>query len=170
MAKAEQQLSSNQQSLEAAPATKASYMVVPIVTMVVSMVGFMLWTGNGVLAQGSGSKSVLYATILATAVAYLMLVFGKRFTHHEAVETGFKGMGEILPLVTIVLLSLTLGSSLKVLGTGEHAGILVQAISFQVTPFVAECIEHGTPHPSTHLHGCAHWRDHLELLRGRGAA
>ena len=125
MAKAEQQLSSNQQSLEAAPATKASYMVVPIVTMVVSMVGFMLWTGNGVLAQGSGSKSVLYATILATAVAYLMLVFGKRFTHHEAVETGFKGMGEILPLVTIVLLSLTLGSSLKVLGTGVFVAGLV---------------------------------------------
>ena len=125
MAKAEQQLSSNQQSLEAAPATKASYMVVPIVTMVVSMVGFMLWTGNGVLSQGSGSKSVLYATILATAVAYLMLVFGKRFTHHEAVETGFKGMGEILPLVTIVLLSLTLGSSLKVLGTGVFVAGLV---------------------------------------------
>ena len=125
MAKAEQQLQSNQQQLSAAAATKPGYMVIPILTMVVSMVGFMLWTGNGVLSQGSGSKSVLYATILATAVAYLMLVFSKRFTHHEAVDVGFKGMGELLPLVTIVLLSLTLGSSLKVLGTGLFvAGIV----------------------------------------------
>lgn len=100
------------------PATRARYMLVPLLVMVVSMVGFMLWTGNGELAQGSGSKSVLYATLLATAVAYLLLLVNKRFTHQEAVTIGFKGMGELLPLVTIVLLSLTLGSSLKVLGTG----------------------------------------------------
>jgi Na+/H+ antiporter NhaC len=93
--------------------------------MVLSMVGFMLWTGNGEIAQGSGSKSVLYATALATAVAYALLLLHKRFTHQEAVEIGFKGMGELLPLVTIVLLSLTLGNSLKVLGTGVFvAGIV----------------------------------------------
>lgn len=125
LATAESQLATNDQNLTSAAATKASYMTVPILTMVLSMVGFMFWTGNGVLSQGSGSKSVLYATILATSVAYLMLVFSKRFTHHDAVKIGFKGMGELLPLVTIVLLSLTLGSSLKVLGTGVFvAGIV----------------------------------------------
>ena len=107
-----------QTPVETTPATKARFMIVPLVTMVVSMVGFMIWTGNGELAQGSGSKSVLYATVLATAVAYLLLITYQRFSHQQAVEIGFKGMGELLPLVTIVLLSLTLGSSLKVLGTG----------------------------------------------------
>lgn len=107
------------------PATRARYMLLPLITMVVSMVGFMLWTGDGKLADGSGSKSVLYATALATALAYLLLITHKRFTHKEAVEIGFKGMGELLPLVTIVLLSLTLGSSLKVLGTGVFvAGVV----------------------------------------------
>ncbi|MDC8832191.1 Na+/H+ antiporter NhaC family protein [Alteromonas gilva] len=138
LAKAEKSLSSNQQELSAAPATSPAYMVVPILTMVLSMVGFMLWTGNGVLSQGSGSKSVLYATILATAVAYLMLVLNKRFTHHQAVDTGFKGMGELLPLVTIVLLSLTLGSSLKVLGTGLFvAGIVGEYLPlFMIVPML----------------------------------
>lgn len=111
--------------LTSEPATKARYMLLPLITMVVSMVGFMLWTGDGKLAEGSGSKSVLYATALATALAYLLLITHKRFTHKEAVEIGFKGMGELLPLVTIVLLSLTLGSSLKVLGTGVFvAGVV----------------------------------------------
>ncbi|MEQ5809360.1 sodium:proton antiporter [Alteromonas sp. NFXS44] len=111
--------------IESEPATKVRFMVVPLVLMVVSMVGFMLWTGDGVLANGSGSKSVLYATILATVVAYFLLILHKRFTHHEAVEIGFKGMGELLPLVSIVLLSMTLGASLKVLGTGVFvAGIV----------------------------------------------
>jgi Na+/H+ antiporter NhaC len=107
------------------PATKARFMLVPLIIMVLSMVGFMFWTGNGVLSEGSGSKSVLYATALATAIAYGLLLIHKRFTHKEAVEIGFKGMGELLPLVTIVLLSLTLGNSLKVLGTGVFvAGIV----------------------------------------------
>lgn len=111
--------------LETTPATKARFMLIPLFTMVSSMVGFMFWTGNGVLAEGSGSKSVLYATVLATAVAYLLLISHRQFTHQQAVKTGFKGMGELLPLVTIVLLSLTLGSSLKILGTGVFVSGIV---------------------------------------------
>ncbi|MEW9797454.1 Na+/H+ antiporter NhaC family protein [Alteromonas sp. CYL-A6] len=125
MKQAEEEHRTAMHAPEAEPATKARFMLVPLITMVVSMVGFMLWTGNGSLAQGSGSKSVLYATALATAVAYALLLLHKRFTHTEAVHIGFKGMGELLPLVTIVLLSLTLGNSLKVLGTGVFvAGIV----------------------------------------------
>ena len=85
----------------------------------------MVWTGDGVLANGSGSKSVLYATILASVVAYILLLSGKRFSHHELMDVGFKGMGELLPLVSIVLLSLTLGASLKDLGTGTFVASLV---------------------------------------------
>lgn len=118
MAVEEQRRQQEETTLENQPATLARYMVVPLLVMVTSMVGFMFWTGDGSLAQGSGSKSVLYATMLATAVAYLLLLGHGRFSHQEAVKVGFKGMGELLPLVTIVLLSLTLGSSLKVLGTG----------------------------------------------------
>lgn len=125
MAKEEKAMSHLETVLDSEPATKARFMVLPLLTMVVSMVGFMLWTGNGVLADGSGSKSVLYATVLATAVAYFLLILHKRFNHHQAVEIGFKGMGELLPLVTIVLLSLTLGASLKVLGTGVFVAGLV---------------------------------------------
>ena len=37
-----------------------AYMLVPLFVMVAGMVGFMFWTGNGVMADGSGSRSVLY--------------------------------------------------------------------------------------------------------------
>ncbi len=107
------------------PASKARYMLLPLATMIFGMLGFMLWTGNGDLASGSGSKSVLYATVLACVVAYLLLLSSGKYTHKALVETGFKGMGEILPLVTIVLLSLTLGASLKELGTGVFVANIV---------------------------------------------
>ena len=100
------------------PATKARYMLVPLMTMVISMFVFMYWTGHGDITAGSGSKSVLYATCLALAVGYFLLRFSNHFTHKKLVEVGFKGIAELLPLVVIVLLSLTLGASLKDLGTG----------------------------------------------------
>lgn len=102
-----------------------SYMLVPLFVMVAGMVGFMLWTGDGVLANGSGSKSVLYSVCLACLVAYVMMLASGKFSHKTLVKTGFAGMGELLPLVTIVLFSLALGSSLKDLGTGIFIAGLV---------------------------------------------
>lgn len=106
-------------------ATKARFMLLPLASMVLGMIGFMFWTGNGDIASGSGSKSVLYATVLACFVAYVLLLRSKQYSHKELVDTGFKGMGEILPLVTIVLFSLTLGASLKELGTGIFVANIV---------------------------------------------
>lgn len=126
MKEAELQLEKQNLEIDAGPAaSKARFMLIPLLTLIVSMIGFMFWTGNGELASGSGSKSVLYATVLASMVAYLQLIAHKQFTHHELVDIGFKGMGELLPLVSIVLLSLTLGASLKDLGTGQFVASLV---------------------------------------------
>jgi len=105
--------------------TRARYMVVPLAVMIFGMIGFMYWTGDGVLSQGSGSRSVLYATTLATMIAYLQMLFAKQFDHIRLVKIGFEGMGELLPLVAIVLLSLALGASLGDLGTGAYISQLV---------------------------------------------
>jgi len=107
------------------PASKARYMIIPLATMCLSMVGFMFYTGNGDFTAGSGSKSVLYSTSLACLVAYTMMVFSRKFSHKQMTDFAFKGMAELLPLVTIVLLSLALGASLKQLGTGAFIASLV---------------------------------------------
>lgn len=107
------------------PPTKARFMVVPLLTMIFAMIAFMFWTGGGDIAKGSGSKSVLYATALACVVAYIMMLTTRNFSHVKLVETGFHGMSDLLPLVTIVLFSLALGASLKELGTGVFIAGLV---------------------------------------------
>lgn len=98
--------------------TKARFMVVPLLSMVFAMFFFMYWTGDGDITKGSGGEAVLYATCFALAIAYFLLLFSNRFSHKELVDLGFEGLSELLPLVTIVFFSLTLGSSLKELGTG----------------------------------------------------
>ena len=115
-----------------------AFMVAPLAAMIVSMVGFMFWTGNGVLADGSGSRSVLYAVSLACLVAYSMMLASRRFSHVDLVRIGFEGMAELLPLVTIVLFSLALGASLKELGTGVFiAGLAGEALpGFLVAPML----------------------------------
>ena len=114
---------------------KVRYMLLPLLTMVLSMVGFMYWTGQGDLTAGSGSKSVLYATALACIVAYLLLILDKKFSHQQLVDIGYKGMSELLGLVTILLLAIALGASMKSLGTGSFiASLLAQSIPLMLLP------------------------------------
>ena len=107
------------------PPTKARYMLVPLGVMTFGIVFFLWLTGDGNIMQGSGSTSVLWATALAVAVAYLMLLAEKVFTHKELVDISFDGMSNLLPLVSIVLLSLALGASLQALGTGEFVASMI---------------------------------------------
>ena len=110
--------------LEVEP-TQSRYMLVPLGVLIFGMIGFMFITGNGDLTAGSGSKSVLYATASACLIAYLMMLVQGGFTHIQLVKIGFDGMGELLPLVAILLLSIALGASLLELGTGQYvAGIV----------------------------------------------
>ena len=119
------------------PASKPRYMLLPLITLSVSMVAFMFITGNGDFIQGSGSKSVLYATTLACLVAYTMMIASKRFNHKKMTEIGFKGIAELLPLVMIVLFSLALGASLKTLGTGTFiSGLVAENLPLFLVPMV----------------------------------
>lgn len=117
--------------------SKPRFMLVPLLVMSFSMVGFMFLTGNGDFIQGSGSKSVLYATSLACIVAYAMMISTKKFTHKKMTEIGLSGMAELLPLVMIVLFSLALGASLKVLGTGVFiSGLVAESLPYFLIPAV----------------------------------
>ena len=108
------------------PATKVSFMLVPLLTMIGGIILFMWYTGNGEILKGSGSKSVLWAVSVACLVAFAMI----RFSNHSQkattlVKWSFQGMSDLLPLVTTVLLALALGNSMKALGTGEFVSQMV---------------------------------------------
>jgi len=116
---------------------RARDMLVPLAIIVFGMIGFMLWTGKGDLMAGSGSSSVLYATIAALIVSFLMLISQPRFSHRQLVDEGFKGVSEILPLVAILLLSIALGASVRELGTGVFiSGLVADYLPLFLVPAV----------------------------------
>ncbi len=104
---------------------KRRYMLLPFASLVVTMVASLWWTGNGNLGQADGALAILYAVLAGCMVAYIVLILERRFVHQELVDLSFKGMAELLPIVTILLLSITLGSAMKQLGTGYFVATLV---------------------------------------------
>ena len=99
--------------------TKKRYMLLPLVFMVVSILVFMFITGDGDLRKGSGSESVLWSVILSTLLAFALLRFDAKKPTKELMEQSFKGLGNLLPLVTLVLLAFALSSAMGDLKTGE---------------------------------------------------
>jgi len=105
--------------------TKVRYMLAPLGVMTFGIIFFLWLTGDGNIMQGEGAISVLWATTLAVAVGYVMLRTDKVFSHKELVDISFDGMSNLLPLVSIVLLSFALGSSFQDLGTGAFISSLI---------------------------------------------
>ena len=100
------------------PPSRAIYMAIPLFIMIGGTIGFMIWTGDGDIRQGSGAQAILWSVILATAAAFICLAHSKR-AKGELVDIGFKGIGDLLPAVTMIYLALVLGASLNAVGMRE---------------------------------------------------
>lgn len=112
-------------------------MLLPLMVIVLGMLACMLWTGNGDIMAGSGSKSVLYATIAAMLVSYCLLSSQAKFSQPRLFKEGVKGIQEIFPLVMILLLSIALGASVKELGTGVFiSGLVADYLPLFLVPAV----------------------------------
>ncbi len=107
--------------------SRALYMGIPMLILIGGALGFMWWTGGGDITKGSGSQSILWAVVLATAAGFLFLLVSGR-ANGKGVEIGFKGMGDLLPAVTVIFLALVLGASLQALGTGEFIASVAKSI------------------------------------------
>jgi Na+/H+ antiporter NhaC len=108
-----------------APRGKARYFVLPLLSLIVGIVGFMFYTGNGALIDGSGAASVLYAVCVALLLVWLLLRIDGISTHAELVRTSFAGMAELLPIVGILVLAFALGNSLQELQTGLYLASMI---------------------------------------------
>ena len=123
------------EAVDHTPPTRAMHMWLPLLVMVGGSIGFMIWTGKGNMLAGSGSQSILWGVCLALAVAAILLRAGRVFSSRDIQERFFRGIGEMVPPVTILLLAIAFGASLKTLGTGAYmAGIVSDFIPTALVP------------------------------------
>lgn len=135
LARTEASQISCEQSVNTQAHGRARDMLVPLAVIVFVMLACMLWTGDGNIMAGSGSKSVLFATLASLFVSYVLLSSSGRYSQTRLFKEGVKGIGEIFPLVMILLLSIALGSSVKQLGTGVFiAGLVADYLPLFLVP------------------------------------
>ncbi|MFH1516318.1 MAG: Na+/H+ antiporter NhaC family protein [Pseudomonadota bacterium] len=125
------------EDVEAVAPTRAIYMWLPLLVMIAGALAFMAWTGNGNILAGNGSQSILWAVCLAMLVAAVLLMAGKAFSKGALQERGFAGIAEMVPVVAILFLSIALGDSLRVLGTGAFMASVAEAF---VAPMVVPAV------------------------------
>jgi len=99
---------------------KARNMLLPIALMVLSMPFFMWVTGDGNLAQGSGSTSVLWAVLFGLAVAWILSLLAGSLDLDGLSRVGLKGAGALTGMAVVLWLAITLGAVTRSLGTGLY--------------------------------------------------
>lgn len=110
-------------------AGKARYFLAPMLVLVLGMALFMTHSGGGNPVEGDGAASVLYATISALMLCYVLLLLDRRADHATLVNQAFEGMGQLLPVVGILLLAFALGATMGELQTGAYiASLLPQSV------------------------------------------
>ena len=118
---------------------RAVNLVAPVITMVVSIVVGIYVTGRlsagedaelwDIIKASSGSMAVLWAVIMSLVVlAALNLLRGLPL--NTFVDLIFKGMGGMIPVVSLLLLAFALGDAVRQLGTGVYvAGVISGVLS-----------------------------------------
>lgn len=141
---------------------RAINMLVPILTMVLTMPAFLVYTGWSsvswsaspgffevvfeAIGGGSGSASVTYAVLSALSIAAIMYGAQRLMTGKEMIDLTLKGMSGMITMALLMVLAFAIGSLCKTLGTGLYVAevtkgwlspALVPAIVFGVSCFIA---------------------------------
>jgi len=104
---------------------KAINMVLPVAVLVIMMFVGLYITGNGELLKGSGSTSVLWASMAALAVLSTMILIQRLMPLNKLTDIWMTGAGKLLPLAVLLILALALGSVAKELGAGQYVAAFV---------------------------------------------
>lgn len=106
--------------------SKVSYMLLPIATLIVTMLASLYVTGEGDITAGAGTASILYAVVAATTVIGAQLLIDRVFTFGEIEQKTIEGMQEFFEVSLLIVLALSLGQLCKDMGTGLYISQLAQ--------------------------------------------
>ena len=137
---------------------RARNMVLPLLTLVVLMPVFMIYTGwsaepgtsnalfPDIADRASGSKSVLYAVCGAIIVSIILSKSQGIMSLREMVDVVLKGMSGMVPLALLMVFAFALGDLCGDLGTGVYVAeqakpflspALVPVLVFLISAFIA---------------------------------
>ena len=106
-------------------------MLLPLIIMVVAVPFGLYLTGEGDLFKGSGSTSVYYAIIVTLLFMYVYYVSTKMLSHKEYFKGFYEGLGDMIPVMLILLFAIFIGKVIGDLGTAKY---LAHLLSGNISP------------------------------------
>jgi Na+/H+ antiporter NhaC len=106
-------------------------MILPLVVMVLLVPIGLYLSGGGDIFKGSGSTAVYYSVVVTLIFLYIYYIPKSIISHKSYFNSFYKGIGEMIPLATIIILALLIGSVIKELDT---AGYLANLLNGNISP------------------------------------
>lgn len=102
-------------------APRARNMLVPTFVLLAMVLWGLYITG------GDGSTAIFWAMTLAVVTACVMYVIQKIFTVQEAIDITMRGIGGLIPVILLIVLAFSLGSTTRELEAGIYMASLTEA-------------------------------------------
>jgi len=100
-------------------------MLLPLIVMVVAVPFGLYLTGKGDIFKGSGSTSVYYAIIVTLLFMYVYYVSTKMLSHKAYFKSFYEGLGEMIPIMLILMFAIFIGKVIGDLGTAKYLSHLL---------------------------------------------
>ena len=100
-------------------------MLLPLAVMVLAVPFGLYLTGKGDMFKGSGSTSVYYAIIITLCFMYIYYVSTKMLTHKAYFKGLYEGLGDMIPVMLILLFAIFIGKVIGDLGTAKYLATLL---------------------------------------------
>ncbi|MEE9167733.1 MAG: Na+/H+ antiporter NhaC family protein [Candidatus Neomarinimicrobiota bacterium] len=117
---------------------RARNLIMPVITMVVTIVIGIYLTGRrsagpgadlwDIVQASSGATAVFWAVIMSLAVLALFNLGRGRMSSGDFLKFIFKGMGGMIPVVSLLILAFALGDTVRQLGMGEYVAGLMEGV------------------------------------------
>ncbi len=106
---------------------RAINMLLPIATIIVTVLTILYVTGDGNIMNGSGALSAFWAVATGLAVGAGAYRLQGILNLQEITDTFMKGIGGMIPIVVLLMLAFVIGDVCRSMGTGVYVAQVAQA-------------------------------------------
>lgn len=107
---------------------KASYILVPLATLIATIIVVLLVTGKGSIVNGSGTQATLWSPFVALVVLGVMVISQKQMKFTEYLDEVFKGAGQMVGIAAMLMMTYAMGTCISTLDTGNYLASLFSSV------------------------------------------
>ena len=124
--------------------SKAKFLLIPMVVMIVVTIAYIFYSGSGNLMDGDAETGLIFGIMAGTIYLIIAMAVTKMGSVMNNISTFFQGCGNMMDIVAIMVFAYALSNLLGSLGTADYlSGVLVKLINpaiFTAIAFLFTCV------------------------------